>query len=63
MVFLPYQILPTFSKPHIDPTEQHPEFAEMVTDESISRVKQDKVPFKILDAVDEFVDFIKSKDL
>ena len=41
----------------------HPEFAELVTHEAMTRIKQERVPFKILDAVDEFADFMKSKNL
>ena len=40
-----------------------PEFAELVTHEAIDRLKKERVSFKILDAVDEFTDFVKSKDI
>ena len=35
----------------------------MVTTEAITQIRQDRVSFKTLDAVDEFTDFIKSKTM
>ena len=48
--------------PNLD-TAAHPEFAQLVTHEDIDSIKNERIPFKILDEVDEFTDFLKTPDM
>ena len=48
--------------PNFD-SSAHPEFAQLVTQADIDNIKNERAPFKILDAVDEFADFLKTPDM
>ena len=61
-VFIPYQILRTLPTPNFD-SSAHPEFAQLVTREDIDSIKGERTPFKVLDAVDDFVDFLDTPDM
>ena len=61
-MFIPYQILRTQPMANFD-SSAHPEFAQLVTREDIGSIKSERTPFKVLDAVDDFVDFLETPDM